>query len=437
MDYGAAPGNDQAMVWVRNFFAHRKDTSLVERNTTITPKAIATLEDFVRHINLEVTRPPAVGSLLIGSHASSSGRLTLPLYRDPDQNMSPVAPTDYDLLQKGMSDIRITLKLDPSVFGTPPVGTHYFHIKGCNLGKAIPFLTRLKAALGGGVTVTAAKHFYGITATVKLRKETFGIFEFLCYEFPVVSPTPMANSDALIDAFKSAAQANPADYSYVNGTPVPSANWAAWVPKHTKPMKGKADVPMRDGSKKMILGKLKTPIGVIESLADIMDPLKQRREAQLSKVPFHLRIRTEDFSWSLTYPNKASVPSDEGARRNALKVNMSGSAKFTDPTFPIHKRWGYQDFDAFYAGFTWTKPNVSFDKKANKWVLAMKGTRYRYTAIVPITNPNATNINPFVDGVLTNFHADAASTQTSHIELPEPGTPGPTPAEIARFYASV
>jgi len=277
MDYGFAPGNGNIASLLRNFFSHRNLTTLVTTNAVISPKNIVTVEQFIGHVNAEVT-PLPIGSILIGAHSTSGGTMVIPMFIDITTN-KPITPTTYETLDLAISNNAI--KIPGAVIGNPPVGTHYFHIRGCNIGKAPAFLQHLKVALGGGVNVTGPKHFYGISNTVNLHRTNIGIFEFMCYEFSVRSPKPVNDSDALVAKFISAsnAAATAGEYRYVNGTQVPDARWSAWIPKIKNMKKIKvANRVIRDAKKAMIAGTLKTPVGEIQSLLDVMQPVRARQK---------------------------------------------------------------------------------------------------------------------------------------------------------------
>lgn len=444
MDYGFAPDKGDTIDRLRNFFSHRNQTTLVETNGEIPPRKLETVQEFIDYLSVKVT-PLPIGNALLGSHASAGGILQVPILRNAKSQ--PITKTDYETLDRAISNN--ALKISDNVIGNPPTGTHYFHIKGCNIGKASPFLQHFKAALGGGVTVTAPKHFYGVSNTVNFHGKSIGridigIFEFMCYEFSVWAPNPIDDSDTLVAMFKSAANdpATKADFLYVNGTQVPDAKWDLWVPKK-KSMKSirQANLIIRDANKAMIAGVLKTPItasvGDIRSLLDVMQPRKSaQKDIDLSTWPFVLRVREEPWTPNVPFPTRNSIPSKVDDQHAAIKQSMMNTAKYkSSHAFPVYTRFGYKSFDDFYVGFAWGKPFITFKQDENVWLLSSKGTRITYTLVIPITDPTSANIDPFVDGVLTNFHP-ASSSFTAHTELPEPGTPDVPQDQIDRYFAS-
>jgi hypothetical protein len=83
VDVGFAPGDgkrgkDRMDDRLRMVFAGRRpNTSLV-----FAPK-IATVRDFIQHLETSSSVTLPVGDILIGSHANSEGKLFIPMFREP------------------------------------------------------------------------------------------------------------------------------------------------------------------------------------------------------------------------------------------------------------------------------------------------------------------------------------------------------------------
>jgi hypothetical protein len=98
-----------------------------------------------------------------------------------------------------------------------------FHVKGCNLGQATPWLIKLREALGGHVRVSAPKHYHGVSTNGTEGVTAIEILEWMAYEFVVFQKTPFANRNALAAAFHAKGFTRP------DGTPIPRADFLAWL----------------------------------------------------------------------------------------------------------------------------------------------------------------------------------------------------------------
>ena len=75
-----------------------------------------------------------------------------------------IGSTKYETLEDSLKDATKSINVDKVIgFKAGNPITHSVHIKGCNLGQAMPFVTKLKEALGGNVKLTVPKLFHGAT----------------------------------------------------------------------------------------------------------------------------------------------------------------------------------------------------------------------------------------------------------------------------------
>lgn len=128
-----------------------------------------------------VTNP--IRDLVIYSHAWGTGWLNIPIgpgqFSDIDYEMLETASKDPT--QKRSFDLPNDL-FDPrpkNPNGSPGRGPA-LHIRGCRLGKAVPFLQLLKQLLGGTVTVTAPKYWVRVSP---ITGRVPGYYEYLAYSF--------------------------------------------------------------------------------------------------------------------------------------------------------------------------------------------------------------------------------------------------------------
>src|SRR5262245_6331310 len=156
MDFGFAPDGDDHVGNLRSMFERRATTTLInEKNAP----GVNTVRQFITHLdgNSKVTKP--VGDLLIGAHANNEGQFFIPMF--PGQK----GHTKYETLEESLKDATKSIKIPDALIGftTGSQVTHFVHIKGCNLGQAMPFVKKLKEALGGNVKLTVPKLFHGAT----------------------------------------------------------------------------------------------------------------------------------------------------------------------------------------------------------------------------------------------------------------------------------
>jgi hypothetical protein len=183
MDYGFAPVTDGVTGLLNEMVARRVPPT--------TMRTAATVREFIKGLNDDLGIHP-VGDLVVGAHANSEGQLFILLYPSQvDIAGRPTSRTEFENLEQTLeasaAGLLRRIRIDDHTIGfTTPPPTHFLHFKGCNLGKALPFVTKLKEALGGHVTVTAPKHFQGVVRVT--RKGNNGSFDYMCYEFQVQTP---------------------------------------------------------------------------------------------------------------------------------------------------------------------------------------------------------------------------------------------------------
>lgn len=357
MDYGFAPGATKQDGRARRLFARRANTTLVA------PKSLATVRGFADFLLTSgtVTRP--IDDALIAAHANSEGWIFIPMFAKQKGG------TNFETLEKTLSDPAKSIAIDDTVIGYTPGDPimHSVHFKGCNIGKAPPFLTKFREALGGNVMVTAPKHFHGI-----YEHTAYGTFEYMAYEFQVRNKTYFPSRAAILTAFDGGG------FAYIDGTPVPTTDWPKWVPKKkvsksvTTPLNAKLGVT---------IGKRKT--------------IETERE---------YRVKPLKFSWSITYSGGAP-PATTAARQAAFEASVSGDAGFQSThDYPWYERLGYADVTEFFAGYTWTH-------SVKKNTLYTTGTRVEYTILLPITDA--------AGDLVFNFHPLSTTPYTAITNLNE------------------
>ncbi len=354
-DYAFAPGKP-GKDRVTNTLYDRLAHQMFDRrpNTTRIPRrrSIQCLHDFVDHLNNSpsITRP--IGDVLIAGHANDGGDFFVPLHRGQK------GATTYELLEDSYTDPAKEIILADATMGHTPGDppNRYVHIKGCNIGKALPFLGNMIFAMGAAINVTAPKHFHYL-----YHHRHYGVFESMQYQFRAMNPTRFATRAELITALMATTP------QYYDGTNVPQPDLEAWIPRTIRSTQ-KFDVRARLG---ITLGRRST--------------IEVEREFRVRPDRLVLRI-----------PITGTAPGNQADQLTALDTHL-GNLRFRDDDvessfspdhpFPAFVRQGYASKQAFLDGYTWT-----FSLNRRRTTLVATGIRYVYTLAIPITDRASGNL---------------------------------------------
>jgi hypothetical protein len=362
VDYGFDPTRDDYNALVRQMFALRPGTTLLN------PKDLVTLKGLMAKLVALPLGSKPIGDVLLGGHANSSGDMYLNMFPDQRRKVNGKYkddPTTFEVLERALLDPAHPLELPDALIGFTPgdVVTHAVRFKGCNLGKdrsdttrlpINPFLDRLKQVLGGHVVVTAPKHFHYMYPAISL-----GLFESMIYEFVVRTPAVkvkggfrgFATKAELVQACVDAG------FTDVNGVAFPEATWNVVIPRSiTKPWKG--DPPVSLG---VAIGRRKTA--------------PARRELRIENRPITFAIPFAD-------PAMSPLPTTDADRFQILEA-LIGSEPTWDVAYdyPMYERSGYPDLPSFMDGHHWSYGS-------NRSHMLCTGRRYAYTVMFPITDVN-------------------------------------------------
>jgi hypothetical protein len=359
MDFAFAPGITAYDQKMRELLERRSSTTLINQPT------LTTVADFINHINTStsVTRP--VSNLVIGSHGNDNAWLQIDLDGQLEVN------TTYEVLDAADTSDSVNL---PSGLVT---SGGFFHIKGCRIGQSVPYLQKLKAALGGAVQVTAPKFFHR-AGTIPGE----GPFEYLCYDFNVSRPTRIANRTALVTALVAAG------YSLINGTPVTDAQYTAWIPRRFD--FGRITGGTLRSQNITVSGNLSPAVGSIASVRILGEVRYQVKPARF------------------TINRSSAPPAGDTARLALLRAAMLSDPRYqsTHP-YPVYARYDFSTLDELLNGFTWTYEwNTALSQ------LICSGTRHVYTVAPPI-------VNPANDNLFFNFYPLSTSSATAVTALLE------------------
>ncbi|WP_157986604.1 hypothetical protein [Chitinophaga alhagiae] len=371
MDYSFAPGGTPFDGLLRAFYTRRGNTTLIAATA-----ARNTLREFISHIDGSATVTKPIQDMLLGTHANAQGYLAATMFDNQ------IGRTGYEVMEDAISgrhtsdsttpDTTLTSIAIPDTligYTTGPVANN-FHIKGCNVGRATAFLQKMKEALGDHVNLTAPLHFFGL-----YQHTAYGIWEFLAYEFKLLSKTAFANRAALVTAFDNLG------LTFYNGDPVPVADIETWVPRT---ITRAATTP------------LNLPLGISIGSRTTIGTERQFRYPG-----------PEDYTFTINFPNASQVPSTPADRMTALengldsfKYRQSDTVGGFDPAhpYPEYERWGYSSKQDFLDEHDWR-----FEKSGSR--LICRGRFHAYTLLVPITDRDPANLG----NIIFNFHPNAGS----------------------------
>ena len=328
-------------------FVRRADTALVSR------RGLTTVRSFVNHLDGSPAVARPIDDALLGAHANSEGWIFIPMF--PGQ----AGPTNFETLVATLANPARSISIPDAVIGHnagDPIA-HNVHFKGCNIGKARPFLVKLKEAFGDNVNVTAPKHFHGV-----YQHTSYGVWEYMAYEFIIRRPTNFPNRGDCVAAFQAAG------FAFVDGNPVPDEDWERWIPRRIRRTKKVAIV----GDLGVALGRRST-IGI-------------ERQFRVDRFPFR---------WAIRYPAAGDVPAPAG-RQAAFEASVEDDERMDAAhAYPWYERLGYASFADFIAGYRWSH-------SISGRVLKTRGNRTGYTIVIPVTDPATGHL-------IFNFHPNAGS----------------------------
>jgi hypothetical protein len=347
--------NDPFAEGAQNFFDLRIDTNRFDL-------LIHSLDHLLKIISFDCGVSSPIHDIFIVSHALDSG-LMFPV-DDPRKNF-----LDYDELCE-----YIDRKNRPRMTERIIRNNASVNIRGCNIGRELRYLTKIRELFGNRVIVTAPKHFdyFGhwetrLPVPGQPPRVTTHRFEYMEYRFRVFSKV-RAKRNSLIRLFLSR------HFQDIHGTEISRDQFDKWVPKNIH----SANVPVKH--------KCIVPI----------PNMKVNPEYRYGNRQVYLSA-LEDM-------NPADVPreKDKGLekkkRLRLLRSRYANSDKMrANHPFPEYERFGYRSFNAFWDGLNWSDPQWN----AEQHTLSSIGRRHEYELRIPITGPNRQEnrlmLNAFLD----------------------------------------
>jgi hypothetical protein len=358
MDYLFIPGRTPTDALARDVYARRPNTQRIER------RGMLTLEHFIDHVSNDPNIQTPLDELLICTHGSEEGFMQIGLDANSPNGTTFEALDDAD--HTGAIRLLDVLFI-PDGGGNPP--RNFFRVVGCNVGKAAPFVEKLRHALGDNMRVIAARHSFFVSFG-----RAHGGFEFLGYEFQFSTTNFLRNRAQILAEFQNRA------FQFYDGTPVPAASFDNWIPRRLSP------AVLNEGRRGAQALVISPPLG--QAIGNLT------------------RLNTSQFileHFSRTYTYRFGLPQDPGsntARRAALQNSLTNNVMFQAAhPFPVYARFGYQDLNGFVNGWSW-----NFDFRNH--TLSCHGTRHDYRLIVPVLDRQTNNLLfNFYPAVGTNFAA--------------------------------
>jgi hypothetical protein len=245
------------------------------------------------------------------------------------------------------------------------------HIRGCRLGRAVPFLQLLNECFGAGVArVTAPKHF---NAVARFSKPD-GCVEYMVYGLQLNRPERFTSREEALTLFATAGLRDIADRPFDS-----KLWWGKWIPQNP-------NKEARDG---------KTSLYHPVALGN-------------RPVPWSYDIREDRLLFPVLQPTslKAKPTSAADKKKAALEV-LAKEALFSDTyAFPMYRRLGHPSLKEMVEGWRWV-----FIEKEGK--ILMQGMRQEYTLLVPVTAPGTQRL-------LVNFYPKKAGTAIRDIKEDDP-----------------
>jgi hypothetical protein len=346
VDYAFSPGP--------TMFDQQMGRLLDDRPTTdLLPASLGTVERFVDELETLASVVKPVESMFVASHANDAGQLKIVL--DAAHAATKTVFVNFEDLEAAVTSGSVDI---PAALRTLPDGSAFsatrVRIRGCRVGRAAPFMAKLKEALGGVVAVTAPKHFHFVYPD-KYPNAYGGMFEWMLYDFAIHSKTALGRP-AILAALKAKG------YDFYDGTKVPDAWWNGWVPA------GRATKKTRSSPMTLLLG---STVGA--NVTDLV--VTNGREWR------HTNPRVFKYELGL-----ASEPPTQAAKLARLRTNLEPLDTMSPlHEFPMWERLGYLDFDDFFTNVVW---QMTWVKKTK--TLVCRARRHEYHLLMPITTRTAT-----------------------------------------------
>src|SRR6476620_77688 len=368
MDFAFAPGASTYDNILRHLLSFRPQTTVVSGNN------ISTINDFINDLTTRATSP--AGTILIASHGSESAWMRAQL----NQGTGFDPNTTYEALEQAATAPQ-SCQVAASVIDPRPVDannnpiTPFVFIKGCRIGKSLPFIQKFKDVVNGlsatSIELCAPKFYH-----VVYELNATGVFEYFEYDFHVYSRDAIATKADLVTALTAAA------YDDVHGNAVPAANWNTWVPRN--------------------INRNQDPLLTVNIASS---PVTNFATHRAGRYQFkNETIYTWTVGSGFTLPPANATQSDLAtfmdSQLQAYIASADPHAHWLESShpFPYYERFGYTSLNDMITNLRWLRNGVS---------LPYVGKRYDYHVSPPVIANNTNN------ELIYNFYANPAGSSTS------------------------
>lgn len=350
-DYGISPGNDPDFSPFAARLIQRRDGTELRTG----PRSVEAL------VNVLWPEPQrsTVGDLLLAAHAWMDGTFLIPMLTG--QTGETIYETLLDILKNPTSNPLARI----SAFSN----TNYVNLLGCNLGKSPKFLLKLKEVFGNRVGVTAPKHNQAI------RDFGGGSLEYWRYEFRVRNDVPFEDRDAVVDAFVNDARFALYDGSMIGGN---ATGKRAWFEKNIP--RSVAFGPKQANVKKATTKAL--PLGI---------SIGKKSTFPIAETEFE--VKRETITHIAAFADNAELDNAlKSGLVSAFRTGLSSTDEYKPGYgFPYFERFGFENFNDFYASFNWSVQSSDVKRAKgpdDEAYIHGRATCYRYTMKVPIALVN-------------------------------------------------
>jgi len=380
-DYAFVPGTGAYAGYARQFFTVKPRSKVIVGDGPID----YTLESFVAALGRSTDIDHAIAYPVVVSHANDEGQLRIAM-----NLLSTAKDIEYEDLEDAVTHHRLVLDPNllqprPLIGGTPAPAQ--LRVRGCRIGKALPFLRKLKEALGGGIRVNAPKHFQDYTAITSSGGALIGGCESMAYDFTVSRPSRVANTRALVQAFQRAGFTQ----TDAKSSPVAPDTW-------TKLMNLRGMPAIHKSGHHTL---------AYEAVARV--PGQQYRLPRMAEYRYE---RDELFTGWGAFPLDPD-PGTGRRRRAAVQNELSTQPLYqASHPYPMWTRMGFASMPAFMDGWTWSY-------RYDHGQLRYRAERSMYTFVVPITRPGTNEL-------VMNFYGTGGNPVVEDLR-----------ADDAAYYATV
>ncbi|KAB2911200.1 MAG: hypothetical protein F9K40_01210 [Kofleriaceae bacterium] len=327
---------------------------------------VSTIHDFIEEADTRAAPPPPINDeLVVGGHANQRGAWFVSPFTGAFQ-------TDFESLTESMNVPIQSIEIPDALIGFDPANpqptARAFHVKGCSIGTARPWLIKLREALGNHVRVTAPKHFHGVSTNGTPGSTPIEVIEWMAYELDVFQKTPFSSRSSLAAAFHAKADPRP------DGNEIALGSIKAWlktlrVRRYDRPANVQRERRLPLG---LNIGGHRFAQGLMGF--SILTP-----KGDATTPPNTVVHQT------ITVPPPAEIPATDAGRVAMLATWLPEDDVFKDIyPFPWFKRIGYPTLAAMIDGLEW---KFVVDTTVSPPTIECLGGRYEYSLLIPIANP--------------------------------------------------